>query len=151
FVSKILIRNVALPDRIGLYRIEKVSHEKMNALRPFWILAGILATALGIIGIALPLLPTTPFLLLAAFAFARSSPQLHKWLVNHRRFGPLIRNWQRHGAISRRAKIPAIFAMAIALLITWLGGFDLRILAIQALVMVCVALFILTRPEGPRR
>lgn len=121
----------------------------MNAARPFWILLGIVATGLAIAGIALPLLPTTPFLLLAAFAFARSSPRLHLWLVSHPRFGPAIRNWQRHRAISRRAKVLAMIAMGIAVLITWMSGFGVRILAIQGLVMLGVSVFILSRPHGP--
>ena len=59
-------------------------------IRIFWLLFGLLATGLAFAGALLPLLPTTPFLLLAAYAFARSSKRLHDWLLNHRQFGPLI-------------------------------------------------------------
>ena len=72
--------------------------------RVLWLLLGIAATGFGIAGAVLPLLPTTPFLLVATYAFARSSPRLHAWLMSHRQFGPLIANWQQHGAIGRRAK-----------------------------------------------
>ncbi len=128
----------------------KMLHEKMNAARPFWISLGIAATGLGLVGVALPLLPTTPFLLLAAFAFARSSPRLHGWLLSHPQFGPLIEDWRRHGAVSRRAKLLAILTMSAALLLTWAAGYSLAVLAVQAAVLCGVAAFLLTRPEGPR-
>ena len=58
-------------------------------------------------GVVLPLLPATPFVLLSAYCFARSSPRLHGWLLAHKLFGPLIRNWEQHRAISPRAKLLA--------------------------------------------
>lgn len=64
-----------------------------------WLLAGITAVALGLVGVVLPLLSATPFLLLAAFCFARSSPRLHCWIVEHPRYGPPFRAWQAHGVI----------------------------------------------------
>jgi len=121
----------------------------MSTLRPFWFALGCLSVVAGVIGIALPLLPTTPFLLLAAFCFARSSPQLHRWLLEHPRLGPPIADWRQHGAISRRLKIRAVLFMIAALALTVLAGFSLQILAVQAVVLVLVALFLLTRPEGP--
>ncbi|MBM3789437.1 MAG: DUF454 domain-containing protein [Acidobacteria bacterium] len=66
--------------------------------------AGILSVGLAAAGIVLPLLPTTPFLLLAAACFLRSSDRLHRWLITHRWFGPYIRNYREHGAVTRRAK-----------------------------------------------
>ena len=80
--------------------------------RPLWLLLGITSLALGIVGVVLPLLPTTPFVLLSAYCFARSSPRLHDWLIGHRIFGPLIHNWERHKAISPRAKVMAVLSMA---------------------------------------
>lgn len=121
----------------------------MNALRPIWFAAGLISLALAIAGAFLPLLPTTPFLLVAAFAFARSSPRLHNWLVNHRQFGPMIENWQRHGAISRRAKFLAATAMAAAVLLSWMTGFSNFVIGLQIAVMACVMLFIFTRPDAP--
>ncbi|WIT11746.1 YbaN family protein [Paucibacter sediminis] len=72
--------------------------------RLLWVLAGIASLALGIIGIFVPLLPTTPFVLLAAFCFARGSTRCEAWLLNHPRFGPMVRNWRDHHAIPLRAK-----------------------------------------------
>jgi hypothetical protein len=69
-----------------------------------WAALGLVCVALALIGVALPLLPTVPFLLLAAFFFARSSERLHTWLVTHRLFGPMILDWQQSGAIRPGAK-----------------------------------------------
>ena len=66
---------------------------------------GILSVVLGIIGIFLPLMPTTPFLLLAAFCFARSSPRCHQWLHQHRWFGPYLTRYQQRHAMTRRDKL----------------------------------------------
>ena len=85
-------------------------------MRVVWIALGLMAVGLGILGLALPLLPTTPFMLLAAGCFAKSSPRLHGWLIHHRIFGPAIRNWQVNRAISTKAKRMALTAMAFNLL-----------------------------------
>jgi uncharacterized membrane protein YbaN (DUF454 family) len=82
--------------------------------RTLFLLAGFLSLALGAIGIAVPLLPTVPFVILAAFCFARSSPALEARLLSHKRFGHHIRNWRNHGAISRRGKRAALAAFAIS-------------------------------------
>jgi len=81
--------------------------------RLLWVLAGIASLALGIIGIFVPLLPTTPFVLLAAFCFARGSTRCEAWLLNHPRFGPMVRNWRDHHAIPLRAKQLAWTMMAL--------------------------------------
>jgi len=122
-----------------------------HTTRMFWLLFGLTALVLGLAGIVLPLLPTTPFLLLAAFGFAKSSPRLHDWLVSHRQFGPLIENWRRHGSIDRRSKVLAMIAIAATFGISL--ALDVRplILAIQAVALSAVTVFILTRPDGPRR
>ena len=123
--------------------------EAPRSLRWLWWLVGLASLGLGILGVILPLLPTTPFILLAAFAFARSSTRWHNWLLAHSIFGPLIRNWQRYGAISRTAKrtsmlsILAILGISIALSVpTWIFG-------IQAIALSGSAVFILTRPNPP--
>ncbi|MEX0343451.1 MAG: YbaN family protein [Rhizobiaceae bacterium] len=121
----------------------------IDPFRPIWLATGFLAVGLGVAGVFLPLLPTTPFLLLAAFAFARSSPRLHDRLVNHRKFGPVIENWRQHGAISRRAKFAAVAAMIAAVVISALMGFSSTIIIIQLVVMGFVSVFILTRPDVP--
>jgi len=121
-----------------------------QTIRLIWLLLGLVSIALGMAGVFLPLLPTTPFLLLAAFCFARSSPRLHDWLVSHRHFGPLIDNWRRHGSIDRRTKRVALVVIAATLALS--VGLDVApwILVVQAVVLSAVAVFLLTRPDGPK-
>ena len=83
----------------------------MTPMRAAWFLLGMLSLGLAGLGAMLPLLPTTVFLLLAAYAFARSSERWHSWLVEHRLFGPMITDWRAHGAISRGAKRAAALSM----------------------------------------
>ena len=120
-----------------------------RAARLTWLVVGLVALVLGAIGIALPLLPTTPFILLAAFAFARSSERLHEWLVTHDVFGSLIDNWHRHGAISRRAKVVSIISMAAVLAISVVMAAPPAVIVAQLVVLGAAALFILTRPLPP--
>jgi uncharacterized membrane protein YbaN (DUF454 family) len=75
------------------------------ALRYLLLVFAALCVALGIIGIFVPGLPTTVFILIAGWAAARSSPRFAAWLENHETFGPMIRDWRERGAVSRRAKI----------------------------------------------
>ena len=119
-------------------------------IRWLWIAFGGLCVALAFAGVALPLLPTTPFLLLAAFAFAKSSPRLHSWLINHKRFGPMIGNWNQHGAISRPTKIVSLSFMAVMPPLSWVANAPLWIVVTQVGVLGLSGLFIVTRPSGPR-
>jgi uncharacterized membrane protein YbaN (DUF454 family) len=120
-----------------------------RAARTTWLVVGFVALALGALGIALPLLPTTPFILLAAFAFAQSSEKLHQWLLDHNVFGPLIDNWRRHGAISRRAKIASVVSMIAVLAVSVAMALPMVVIVTQLVVLGGAALFILTRPEPP--
>ncbi len=117
--------------------------------RTLWLILGLLATACGVAGIVLPLVPTTPFLLLAALAFARSSPRLHTWLVTHPRLGPPINDWRRHGAISRRGKFAAVAVMAGTLGFSVASGVRAWIIVVQAIVLMGAAAFVLSRPGTP--
>lgn len=119
-------------------------------MRVFWFIFGLISLALGLIGVLLPLVPTIPFLLLAAFAFSQSSERLHDWLLNHPRLGPPIHDWRDHGVISKRAKILALGSILLSWLIPFSLGVRPLILTIQAVVLVAVATFILSRPDSPR-
>lgn len=119
-------------------------------MRLIWNIAGFTSFGLGAAGAVLPLLPTVPFMILAAFCFARGSPRFHDWLMAHPSFGPSIHDWRAHGAISRRAKFYAVLAISAALLLSLLVGVRKEVLVIQAVVMSLVLLFIMTRPDGPR-
>lgn len=77
-------------------------------MRVFLIVVGSVSLALGVLGIFLPMLPTTPFLLLSAAAWVKASPSLYEWLLNHKVFGEYIRNYREHRAIPLRVKIISV-------------------------------------------
>lgn len=119
-------------------------------MRPLWFALGSVSLGLGILGIFLPLLPTTPFVLLAAFFFSRSSPAVHDWLLAHRTFGPAIRDWRDNRAISRRGKTAAAIAMGAALALSFAMGVGWTVIAIQTVVLVGALTFVLTRATAER-
>ena len=82
-------------------------------MKNVYLVAGFILTALAVIGLFLPLLPTTPLLLLAASCFAEGSERWHRWLLQHRTFGPIISSWQNNRCIPRRTKIVAILAILL--------------------------------------
>ena len=126
-----------------------VARPLMSRLRVFWLLCGLLFVAVAAIGVVLPLLPTTPFLLVATYCFARSSERLNQWLLNHETFGPLIANWQRWGSIDKRTKRISVCVIVLTLLVSLLLGVPWWILAIQIVVLSLSTTFILTRPNPP--
>jgi len=111
----------------------------------------LLALATGIVGAFLPLLPTTPFVLLAAFCFARSSTRCERWLLAHPRFGPLIHNWRESRSIPLRAKQIAWVMMALSSALAW-SMLPPRFGWIPALCCAAVGAWMWTlpsRPSGP--
>ncbi|MDC0146958.1 YbaN family protein [Amylibacter sp.] len=116
-------------------------------MRVIWLIFGYIALILAILGVILPLLPTVPFLLLAAFCFARSSEKIHKWLINHPRYGPPIYNWQNSGSINLKSKKLATICMVFALILPIYLGLNWFIIIIQIIVLSCVLIFIWTRPS----
>ena len=103
----------------------------------------------AVLGVVLPLFPTTPFVLLAAFAFMRSSERLHGWLVTHPLFGDLIRDWHQHKAIGRPAKIAAAVAMVAVFVISAGMGVPGFVLVLQAVILGACMWFVLSRPSPP--
>jgi len=84
-------------------------------VRALFLVAGVVSLSLGIAGAFLPVLPTTPLVLLAAACFARSYRPFHEWLIGHRLFGPIVKEWHEHRSIPRRTKAVAIATMALTL------------------------------------
>ncbi len=114
--------------------------------RPLYIGLGLFFLVLGIIGAALPLLPTVPFLLVAAFFFTRSHPEWAQRLYNHPLYGASLRRWRDRGAISRRAKVASSSAMTVGILVAWFTvGYPWFLISVGTLVLV--APWIWTRPE----
>ena len=92
-------------------------HERV--VRGLWMSAGVGSLVLGIVGIALPLLPTVPFVILAAFCFSKGSRRWEKWMLEHPRLGPIIHDWREHHAVPLRAKQIATVMMAISCTGVW--------------------------------
>ena len=116
-----------------------------------YFLLGCFFTFVGFVGIFVPLLPTTPFLLLAAFCFQTGSPKLHGWLIRHPRWGAGIQDWQKHGVIRKKAKVMATLLMTLSLSYPiffktfsyWLKGIAIAVCAL-------VLIFIWSRPSAQR-
>lgn len=117
-------------------------------MKYLWTLLGLICVGLAVIGVVLPLLPTVPFLLLAAFFFAKSSERLHTWLITHNLFGPMILDWQNSGAIRPNAKKAATVSIAAVFLFSLIVGVPTNVIAIQFIVLGGVLTFIWTRPNG---
>ncbi len=113
------------------------------------LICGWCNVVLGMIGAVVPGMPTTVFLIIALWAFTRSSPRLRRWLYEHPRYGPALRDWDRHGVIPPRAKRLAGTMMAASLLIIAWFASSWIMPAIVGGVMAAVMLFILTRPSYP--
>jgi len=120
-------------------------------MRYLWLLLGHSFVAIGFIGVFLPVLPTTPFLILAAWAYSRGSQRFEAWLLHHPTLGGPIRAWREHGVIPVRAKVISCFMMAISLVVAWsfptipvwgkLGS---------AVTILGAAAFVVTRPSEAR-
>lgn len=118
----------------------------MVVVKVVWAGLGLGLLAIGLVGIALPLVPTTPFVLLAGVCFARGSRRLHAWLIGHPVFGPPLCQWKKCGAVSRSAKRAAMIAMAAVPLLTLLLGFPLYVAGMQCAVLAFPATFVGSRP-----
>ncbi|MEM6579177.1 MAG: YbaN family protein [Pseudomonadota bacterium] len=116
--------------------------------RAMWTVLGFVALGIGALGIILPVLPTTPFVILAAFAFAKGSPALEGRLRAHPVFGPMIRDWTAKGAIAARYKAIALAMMTGAFAVSLALGFSPTILVVQAVCILAASAYILTRPNS---
>tara|TARA_B100000676_G_C17843787_1_gene714402 strand:- start:476 stop:847 length:372 start_codon:yes stop_codon:yes gene_type:complete len=115
----------------------------MGSKKYYFFILGWICVALGIIGIFLPLMPTTIFLIIATWAFANSSPRWHRWLKEHPRLGPTIRAWEEQRAMSRQSKKMAWAALLFSYLMTAFFMGPLSIVSIIAgICIIGVAFFI---------
>ncbi|MGB5077534.1 MAG: YbaN family protein [Sphingorhabdus sp.] len=115
--------------------------------RRLYLAAGLASVALGSVGAFLPLLPTVPFLILAAFCFARSNPALESKLLTHPRFGPHLTAWRENGVVSRTAKWSATIAFTISIMIGFMTLAFPWVLLPPTVAVVC-ATWLWLRPEA---
>ena len=117
-------------------------------LRGVFLVLGLLFVVLGLIGAFLPVLPTTPFLIVAVACFTRSSTRLESWLLDHPRFGPPLRDWRQRGAISRNAKMMSLAGTTAGFFLFMLGSNPGPLLMTAvALLMLAGLAFVFTRPS----
>lgn len=111
-------------------------------------IAGCACVLLAFLGLFLPLLPTTPFLLLAAFCFSRGSARLHRWLLDHPTMGPIIRDWNENRVIEPRVKMVATISVVVLIAAPLaLGGFHPALKALSVLIGVIVIVMIHRQPS----
>ncbi|WP_457446238.1 YbaN family protein [Roseateles sp. P5_E4] len=115
--------------------------------RLLWRALAVLSLVLAMIGVVLPVLPTVPFLLLAAWAAGKGWPALETWLLNHAHFGPGIRRWRERGAVPRRAKWLAVVMMACSAVMLVLTPAPLAVKIAVPAMMAAVAIWLWRRPE----
>lgn len=118
-------------------------------IRLCWRILALLFVGLGLIGVVVPGMPTTVFMLLGAWAAARGWPALHDWLLAHPRFGPPIRDWREHGVVPRRAKWLALLMMSASVLLLALSAAPLWVKWGVPPVMAVVLVWLWSRPEAP--
>lgn len=115
------------------------------AMRLPFLVLGFLFVGLGYVGVIVPGMPTTIFMILAVWAFKKSSPRFESWLLNHRIFGPTLRDWDEHKAITLRTKYIAIATMIGFACVSIFFIKKPVVQAIVAISVLCVAIYVATR------
>ena len=115
--------------------------------RAILISLGWLCVGLGFVGVFVPGIPTTIFLIIALWAFTKSSEKLRYWLLNHKRFGPILNNWQEHKVVPRRAKILMVVLMSLAVILFYYSLQSLILTIGLIIILVSVAIYVISLPS----
>lgn len=118
-------------------------------MRAIWLTFGLASLLTGALGAVLPVLPTTPLVILAAFCFGKSSPRLHSWLLGTRLFGPMIADWEAHGVIPKRVKWIACTMMALVLVVSIYAQAPIGVIIAQTIGIAIGASYVISRPSSP--
>ena len=108
---------------------------------------GWLCVCLGFVGIFVPGIPTTIFLIIALWAFTKSSEKLRNWLIHHKKFGPFLSNWQEHKVVPRRAKILMVALMSLAVILFYYSSQSLILTIGLIIILVSVAIYVISLPS----
>ena len=119
--------------------------------KPFLFGLGCVSLALGLIGAFLPILPTTPFVILAAFLFSKSSSRMHAWVLSLPQIGPAVQQWEQYKVIEPRAKKLATISIIVVFGITlFFTPVKLFVKVVLVIIAICVLIFIWSRPSFPQ-
>ncbi len=110
-------------------------------IRYFWLCLGFVSLGMAYIGVITPGLPYSPFVVFAAYCFAKSSPKMHAWIMNHRIFGPFITNWNQKRVFPLKLKFFMLASMCVSLILMYSGGVAVRGIAYTAVFMALVAIW----------
>ena len=116
-------------------------------MRILLLCLGFLCVGLAFIGIFIPGIPTTPFLIVALWAFAKSSKKFHTWLLNHKSFGPILRNWESHKVVPKKAKILMVILQITAVAMIHYTLNNIFITCGLAVTLICVAWYVISLPN----
>ena len=115
--------------------------------RAILISLGWLCVGLGFVGVFVPGIPTTIFLIIALWAFTKSSEKLRNWLIHHKKFGPFLSNWQEHKVVPRRAKILMVVLMSLAVILFYYSLQSLILTIGLIIILVSVAIYVISLPS----
>lgn len=133
-----------------MFKTPPVRTPDCQRVRPLYAALALVCTGLAAAGLVLPLLPTTPFLLVAVWAAARGSPRLEQWIYRQRSFAAVLNAWKYERAVPSGAKLLACLLMLASWLALWATGSPAWVLALVGALLLCVASFLLTRPLPAR-
>lgn len=119
-----------------------------KTIKLLYLSLGIISTALGFIGAFLPVLPTTPFLLVALWAFSKSSPRLQNWLYHHPLYGKTLQNWFEYGVINTKVKVFAITAITFSVPTAYFITRSTLILFIHIPIVLATIIYLYSRPSN---
>ena len=114
----------------------------------FLLSLGWFCVGLAFLGIFVPGIPTTPFLIVALWAFSQSSKKFHSWLLNHKRFGPILRNWELHRVVPKNAKILMVILQIFAVIMIQYSLKNILITTSLGLLLICVAWYVISLPSN---
>jgi uncharacterized membrane protein YbaN (DUF454 family) len=120
----------------------------MNIKKLFWNILGFLSLGMAYIGVITPGIPYSPFVVFSAYCFSKGSERMHRWIYNHKLFGPFLTNWTEKRVFPIRLKFFMLFMMSLSLVLMYTGGVPARGIIYTAIFMACVAVWAWRYPSS---